>query len=99
MSPAGPDRGLAGEVEDDPRAVEQPPQVAVDEVCLVQREVVVRARALQVSLLQTAVVVIAERVDRDDLVTVREQPLAQVRSDEAGGSGDCNPRGLVEHYC
>ena len=99
MAPARPDRGLAGEVEDDPRAVQQLVQVDVDEVGLVQREVAVHARDLEVSLLATAVVVVAERIDRDHLVPVREQALAQVRPDETGGAGDRNPCGTVEHDC
>ena len=32
-----------------------------------------------------------EVVDREDLVSLREEPLRQVGAEEAGGSGDENP--------
>src|SRR2546429_5958123 len=55
----------------------------------------VGARRSKVALLGRTRVVVGEAVDPNHLVTPRQQPLRQVRADEAGGAGDNHPHGIV----
>ena len=96
-SPAGPHARLAREVEDHGRTMQDPFQVPVDEVSLLEGEVLMGARPGKVLLLARAFVVVAEAVDPDYFMARRQQPLAEVRADETGGPGDHYPRWGAEH--
>src|SRR5207302_10960486 len=86
-APARTHAWLAREVEDDGGAVQDPCQVGVDEVYNFEREVRVRPRRAQVLLFAFPLVVVAERIDALDLVTVCEQLLAPVRTAEPSRAG------------
>src|SRR2546422_10894678 len=96
-APAWTHAGLAREVEDDGGAVQDSCQVRVDEVYYFEREVRLRPRRAQVLLFAFQLVVVAERIDAHDLVTVCEQPLAQVRPDEPRRAGHDDPGWRTEH--
>jgi hypothetical protein len=64
---------------------------AIAQVALDQRERLARERAAQVPPLDRRVVEGVEVVEPDDGVAAREQPVAQMRSDEARGAGDEDP--------
>lgn len=74
--------GLPGEVEHAVRAADERGDVVLREVGAHD------VQAGRVLLLQRRVVVVVERVDADDLVAGGVECLAQMRPDEAGGSGD-----------
>src|SRR5204863_9650526 len=96
-APAWPHAGLSRQVEDDSRAVEDAPQVGVDQVCLFEDEVAMRAHATQVLLLAQAGVVVAEGVDARYLMAVSQSSLARVRAAEPGGAGYSYSCVCVQH--
>jgi len=82
-------------VIDDACAIKQGSEVGVHEVDLFELEVVLAARHLEVLLLQRPLVIVGEAVDPHHLMAGGQQPLAEVRSDEARGPRDDdfqNPR-------
>ncbi len=63
-------------------------RVAVRDVGFEEGECLVLAQRFQPGELQDRVVVGAEIVDPDDRLAARQQGAGDVRSDEAGGTGD-----------
>src|SRR5947207_14771221 len=90
-APAWPHAGLSRQVEDDSRAVEEAPQVGVDQVCLFEDEVAMRAHATQVLLLAQACVVVADGVDARDLMAGSQGWLAHGRGEEPRRGRDKDP--------
>ena len=96
-APAGANPGLARQMKDDLRAPKRFREVGRDEVELLEREAAVAAQRLQVLLLAAALVVVAERVDADHLVSISQEPLAEMRADEPGRAGHHDTRRSFEH--
>ena len=65
----------------------------VGDVGLEEDEALVLAQGLQARELQHRVVVVAEIVDAEDRFAPRQQCPRDVRTDEAGGTGDKNGHG------
>ncbi len=79
-------------MEDGVYSVEERAHAIPGEVRLDELEGVRLAGAREVALLQLAGIVLGEAVDPHDLVPVREQPVAEVGSEEPGGP--CHQRAL-----
>src|SRR5665213_22111 len=94
-APARADGIQAGKVKDHGGAIDQRPEVSVHQVGLFELEGIVASRGIEVSLLSRAVVEVAEAIDTDYVMSRREQPLAQMRSDKSSCSGDDDLHGAA----
>ena len=88
--PASADAGLRGLVEDDGDAIEKRTPVGIREPRLMEREARPAAQRCEVPFLQSAGVVVGERIEAGDLPAALEQLAAQLGTDESGGAGDEN---------
>jgi hypothetical protein len=86
---------MSRQVVDDIGAVQQRRQVGLHEVDLFEMELCMAASRLQVSLLAGPIVIIAEAIDPDDLISGGQQAIAQMGSDEPGGPRDNDPQQLT----
>ncbi len=78
-------------------------EVVDDQIELLEREIALLPRWFEVLLFHVAAVVVSKTVEACDLMPVGQQPLAQMRTDEARRSGHHNlhcgqgsPFGMVD---